>query len=290
MPQLVATTAAGPVELCVDLWPGATAGRSRFLLLHGNPGSREDWHRVAPLLAAEGDVAALDLPGFGASPRPPPGTGFDLESFAAVVVGALDTLGWREPVVILGHSHGGGVAQVMAARHPKRVAGVVPIATLGYPAHTSYRWLSLPGARRAVAVAGALLASGRALAVSRALLRVNMRAIFAPEPVTLAWIDKERLALGARPEILASMVEVALGSPSEVLYRLLPDVRCPVLYVHGEGDQLVPLAHARALHERLTASGGASELVAVPAAGHMLPEFQADVIVRHVLEWQARSR
>ena len=45
----------------------------------------------------------------------------------------------------------------------------------------------------------------------------------------------------------------------------LPDIRCPLLVIHGERDRLCPPAHGRALH---ALAGGPAELYLVPGAGH----------------------
>lgn len=52
---------------------------------------------------------------------------------------------------------------------------------------------------------------------------------------------------------------------------------CPLLLLHAEGDEVVPVAHSRALHERAPAS----ELVAVPGGDHRS--------IQHDPAWQARS-
>jgi pimeloyl-ACP methyl ester carboxylesterase len=109
-----------------------TAARPKCLLLHGNPGSLSDWQRVMAELSAVADVVAIDLPGFGQSPR----SSLDpdcmsLARLAEHAVAVADALDWRQPFFIVGHSHGGGVAQAAAARHPQRVAGIVLVATLG---------------------------------------------------------------------------------------------------------------------------------------------------------------
>jgi pimeloyl-ACP methyl ester carboxylesterase len=44
-----------------------------LLLMHGIGHRRQAWEPVIDLLAAERDVIAVDLPGFGASPPLPPG-------------------------------------------------------------------------------------------------------------------------------------------------------------------------------------------------------------------------
>jgi len=42
----------------------------------------------------------------------------------------------------------------------------------------------------------------------------------------------------------------------------------PVMMVHGDADQIVPLEHSRALHQRLTELGVPNELVIIPGGDH----------------------
>jgi acetyl esterase/lipase len=42
----------------------------------------------------------------------------------------------------------------------------------------------------------------------------------------------------------------------------------PILTIHGDADTLVPVSHARRLHEALLKVGAASELLILPGAGH----------------------
>lgn len=51
-----------------------------------------------------------------------------------------DALSWTEPFFIVGHSHGGGVAQIAAAKYPETIAGIVLISTLSARQHSSYRF------------------------------------------------------------------------------------------------------------------------------------------------------
>jgi dipeptidyl aminopeptidase/acylaminoacyl peptidase len=42
----------------------------------------------------------------------------------------------------------------------------------------------------------------------------------------------------------------------------------PILTIHGDADKLVPVSHARRLHEALQTAGATSELLILPGAGH----------------------
>ena len=80
----------------------------------------------------------------------------------------------------------------------------------------------------------------------------------------------------ATPEIQRSSVRSNDGDPTRQLARQASQVRAPVLLVHGRGDRLVPLPHARRLFERL---GGhpRSRMVELDG-GHMLHLTRPDEV------------
>ena len=245
-------------------------------------GALQDWEHIVPRLAAVADVAAIDLPGFGKSPRTGPSPKFlGLDRLADCALAVANALGWREPIFLIGHSHGGGVAQVVAAKYPERVAGLGLIGTLGASAHASYRLLSLPGATAFVRLVGRMVRAERFRPLSRAILQRVMSDIFSPEKVPAERLDRELAFLASRPDILVSMVHVTLGRPCAQLLASAPAIRCPTLFLHGSEDALVPASGARVIHERIVSTGGRSQFQLVPGAGHMLIDYQATNVRKH---------
>jgi pimeloyl-ACP methyl ester carboxylesterase len=266
------------------------SNRRKCLLLHGNPGSLLDWEPLVARLAGSSDIAAIDMPGFGRSPRPGSSpSSLRLDRLADDVVSVADALSWNSPIFLIGHSHGGGVAQTVAAKYPARVAGIVLLGTLGAPEHASYRLLSLPGAAAAVQLAGQLFRLKSFRPISRRILRQVMTDIFYPESLSAARIDRELAALSARPEILLSMVHVALGHPCQQLLDSAPRICCPTLFLHGQEDALVPIKSARSIHDAILAAGGRSEFRLFASAGHMLLDYQAAEVAQAVDQFLIRS-
>ncbi|MFR9797806.1 alpha/beta fold hydrolase [Streptomyces sp. MS06] len=86
------------------------AGRGEpLLLLHGIGHHRQAWDPVVDILAAERDVIAVDLPGFGASPGLPEGLAYDLPTTTAVFDGFCAALELDRPHAA-GNSLGGLIA------------------------------------------------------------------------------------------------------------------------------------------------------------------------------------
>jgi len=109
--------------------PDGASGRVPVLLLHGSPGSADNFDTLGPLLAAEGrDVYALDMPGFGASSKWVPS--YSTLAHARGVLEAMDGLGLDRAHVV-GWSMGGGVGLHMADLAPERVATLTLLASIG---------------------------------------------------------------------------------------------------------------------------------------------------------------
>jgi pimeloyl-ACP methyl ester carboxylesterase len=97
-----------------------------LVLIHGLGSHWQMWEPVIDALAARHDVIALDLPGFGASPMPAPGTPPGLDSLCELVSGFISELGIERPHVA-GNSLGAMVALELGRRgHARTVCAVSP--------------------------------------------------------------------------------------------------------------------------------------------------------------------
>lgn len=99
-----------------------TAG-SPVVLVHGAFEDVDTWSRLAPLLARDHRVYALDLTGDGYSERRGP---YTVDHFTRQLLGFLDAmhLGGAHPLLV-GHSSGAAVVTEAALRAPARIGGVM---------------------------------------------------------------------------------------------------------------------------------------------------------------------
>jgi pimeloyl-ACP methyl ester carboxylesterase len=93
------------------------------LLLHGCPFSSYIWRHVIPLLSRRYRCLAPDLLGLGDT-ETPDAADWSLRAQARMIIGFLDALR-LERAHIVGHDHGGAVAQLLAAEHAQRVDRLV---------------------------------------------------------------------------------------------------------------------------------------------------------------------
>lgn len=98
---------------------------SPVVLLHGIGRTGQVWrHVVAQLLPLGHRVIALDLLGFGASPKPG-WPRYDADDHAGAVIASLEQLRLGQPAILVGHSMGCLVAVRVARRRPDLVRHLV---------------------------------------------------------------------------------------------------------------------------------------------------------------------
>lgn len=117
---------------------GATIGwlewgdpaRNGLVLVHGGAAHAHWWSYLAPLLTREYHVVALDLSGHGDSDHR---HDYPREIWADEIVAVADAARMARPILV-GHSLGGFVSTVAAARHGGRLGGAVVVdAPIGRP-------------------------------------------------------------------------------------------------------------------------------------------------------------
>jgi len=97
-----------------------------LLLLHGHPQTHVMWHLIAPRLARDFTVVAMDLRGYCESSKPPTTPDHEPYSKRAMArdcVALMRQLGF-ERFAVAGHDRGGRVAYRLALDHPERVTRV----------------------------------------------------------------------------------------------------------------------------------------------------------------------
>jgi pimeloyl-ACP methyl ester carboxylesterase len=233
------------------------------VLIHGLPGTAEDWEDVTPLLVGHRTIA-IDRPGFGYSS----GGYVPFDRQLEIIHELLAKLHVVRPILV-GHSYGGTISLGLAERYPSDVRGLVLVdaAAAGQKvdgltdaqAHL-VKFLQLPVIRQVSnATFGQLLTT---VSVNQADAEA-----FHPLPVVAAHrrrvleINMTHGNLEAwSGEILASTGVIAQIDDG------LSHIQAPAVVIQGEQDELVNQSHGRKLaatlpHARLVMLYG----------GHMQP-------------------
>ena len=108
--------------------------RPGLLLVHGNAAHAYWWSFIAPYLARDYNVAAMDLSGMGDSGWR---SSYSMELFAEEQLAVCTAAGMfdaGEPPVIAAHSFGGFVTMLTGALYGERLAGTVIIDSPGQSA------------------------------------------------------------------------------------------------------------------------------------------------------------
>jgi pimeloyl-ACP methyl ester carboxylesterase len=237
------------------------------------------WKAQVPYLAREFRVITIDPRGNGRSGRPQSPASYTDTEFVADTVAVMDACG-VDRAVIVGISFSGWISLLTAAWHPDRVLGVVAIAAAApeigpWPAgRTEYNFDEPLGTEE-----------GWAKENRHYWLRdwagfneFFFGELFCEPHSTKQREDAVRWAMQTSPEtVLAHEDRPPVVSGREDTERLLRDVRCPVLAIHGDQDRCVPLSWS----ERIAGLTGAGLLV-LEGAGHC-PQAREPGVVNHAI-------
>jgi pimeloyl-ACP methyl ester carboxylesterase len=253
-------------------------GSRAIVMLHGQPGSRSDWQQVTDLLPAELRVLALDRPGYGASGHAAGGFAVN----ARAVIAELDTAG-IERAVLVGHSHGGGVALSVAALAPERVEALVLLASVGPGCLTGWdRLLAAPVAGEVCAVTAWRLTPWLARARLSVIGRLRGRPIAAGEYVNWHIWGNAHYDRGALWRTFLTEQRALVGELAS-LTASLSDVRQPVLMLADPQDTLVPVTTTY----QLAAALPNARVELVHDIGHHLPRRGAADTAARIVQFLA---
>ncbi|WP_322880343.1 alpha/beta fold hydrolase [Pandoraea sputorum] len=236
------------------------------VFLHGAQHDHSVWGLQSRYLAHHGmNVLALDLPGHHRSTGAPLKT---IGEMADCVVAVLDAAG-VERATWVGHSMGSLIALDAAARHPARVSRIALVGT-AYPMKVADTLLSAAAERESEAIALVNAWSHSTLAAKPS----------APGPGFWTWGGNQRL-----------MERVAQRNPAKVFLTdfeacngydqgmdAAARIKCPVLAVLGQRDQMTPPRAAQALLDALR-DNGAPVTVELVNAGHAIMTEQPDALL-----------
>jgi pyruvate dehydrogenase E2 component (dihydrolipoamide acetyltransferase) len=245
-----------------------------LLLVHGLGGAAANWTVLAPKLAERRRVVVPDLPGHGASGRPPPGA--SLTWYADVLVGLLEEID-AAPAGLVGHSMGGVVCLRLAANRPDAVAALALVESAGIASLTRRAAIFL-GVSAALRPARKVARARRRIAGHAALRRLVFGYWGAHDPAALSaegvlgWLESAR----DHADTATAGRALLRDDPRYDLDR----ISCPTLVVWGARDRLISVEDGFQFARRLRAP-----IRVVPGAGHLLIGERPDECAAILGDW-----
>jgi len=247
-----------------------------LLLLHGLVGSAKNWRRNISFLSRDSNVYAVDLFNMGKSERVP-GLDAGLEATADRLASYMDAIG-LDQADIAGHSHGGAVAMMFAARHPGRVRRLIlfapanPFCDLGNQLIGFYQtrfgvWFArqIPSLPRRLKATALSRMYGDPSRMSGDSLDGYVGGLHIPGTIdhVLQILRRWSVDMGLLRSALAGLAAK------------------PTLLIWGDRDRAVGLNSARQLQRTLPQS----RLIVLPGVGHIAFEEMPDVCNQAMRDW-----
>lgn len=242
------------------------------VLIHGNPGSCQDWARLYGPLSSRYCGFAFDRPGHGHSERPNQRR-ITVDVQAQMLHAALKELNVKQPILV-GHSWGGSLSLAYAVEFPDDLAGLVLLAPAAYESDDGVSFLTrLP----ALPFIGDLINFLFTPLLGASVVREDLQKAFAPDPVPKHYL-RHVLSEWTRPKKVKwySVDDALLNESLPKFTPRYSDIRVPVVIVTGDSDLIVPAKeNAHRLYEALPYA----ELVVLEKTGHQIPFTRPDAVV-----------
>ena len=230
---------------------GAEAARPAVVLIHGIGVSHRYLSRLHGLLSESVDTYSIDLPGFGATPRPE--HTLTVADHATYILGALEQLGVLE-FVLVGHSMGTQFAIEAALQQPGRISQLVLMGPV------------VDAKRRSVVQ--------QALALGR-------DSLFSETPSSNALVLTDYFRCG--PTWYLKTLRVMMGYPTE---QKITGVSAPVLVLRGASDPVASADWCR----RLAARAAHGQLLEIEGTGHVVQHNRSVEVAAAILDFAGIRR
>ena len=241
-----------------------------LVFLHGIGGGRAAWQRQLPFFEARGYATlAWEAPGYGGSPTVDP---YTFENVARRLESAIDRLA-AGPVVAVGHSMGGMIAQEAYALFPQKFGALVLAFT-----SSAFGGTTSDFAQQFIDARIKPLDIGRTMAEISARLMPTMHG---------GASDPSGLMLAA--QVMATVPPDTYRKAVSMLTTfdrraLLAQIKIPTLVLCGSDDMIAPPA----MMERMAQKIPGSEYVCLPGCGHLGPMDQPEAFNNALLGFLER--
>lgn len=252
------------IRLHARVYGDVASGALPIICLPGLTRNARDFDALAPALAVDGPVAAVDFRGRGDSGYSKDPMTYVPLSYAQDMVALLDSLGWQKFAVV-GTSLGGLVAMLLAGLLPKRLAGVV-FNDVGPE-------LEAAGLDRVRASIGMISSQPTWMHAARQVAEAN-RAVY-PDYEIQQWLQLVHRTHRLTPEgrivpdydkQIAAPLRSAGDTPAVDMWPLFDAVaKLPLVIVRGELSDILSAAAA----EKMLARASNAVLCTIARVGHV---------------------
>lgn len=231
------------------------------VLLHGWPQRATMYDQVTPVLNEAGyRTYCPDQRGYSPGARPRSRFAYRIKALVADVLALIDEIG--QPVHLVAHDWGAGVAWSLAGAHPTRLRSMT-VASVGHPAAFIGSWLNSSQIRKSwyMAVFQIPVFPERALSKSGG----RGEGLLGMSPEGLDRFHREYIGDGATRGGLNWYRSLPLAAPSDLRRK----VSVPTTLVWSDEDVACGEAQAKATAKWVT---GPYELVTLHGVSHWIPE------------------
>ena len=216
-----------------------------LMLVHGFPLDSSSWNELIPYLKDHFDLILPDLRGFGKSTTVE--APYTLSDMADDLAGLLDHLG-VEKTALAGHSMGGYISLAFAKKYPQRVSGLGLIA--------SQAAADAPeGKERRYKTAADVAEKGVGVVVDA--MTPKLSADVRVQGFVRGVIERQ-----SKQALIGALKAMAVREDS---MPILSSSDFPLVLIHGDADQLVPLERAK----EIKSANPSARLLELKGAGHM---------------------
>ncbi len=253
-----------------------TAGKGPLVvLIHGFPDFWYTWRAQMPELARHHQVVAIDQRGYNLSDKPEGVENYAMEKLVGDVAAVIKHFG-RDKAIVVGHDWGGMVAWSLAMSRPEMVDRLI-ILNLPHPRGLTRELANNPAQQKA---------SQYARDFQRPDAASRIRPEFLAFWVKDAEARKVYVEAFKRSSVEAMLNYYKANYPREPYQerpaRDFPQVKCPVLMIHGLGDTaLLP----GALNDTWKWIDAELTLVTIPGAGHFVQQDAAEKVTKLMADW-----
>ena len=216
-----------------------------LMLVHGFPLDSSSWNELIPYLKDHFDLILPDLRGFGKSTTVE--APYTLSDMADDLAGLLDHLG-VEKTALAGHSMGGYISLAFAKKYPQRVSGLGLIAS---QAATD----APEGKERRYKTAADVAEKGVGVVVEA--MTPKLSADVRVQEFVRGVIERQ-----SKQAVIGALKAMAVREDS---MPILSSSDFPLVLIHGDADQLVPLERAK----EIKSANPSARLLELKGAGHM---------------------